>query len=220
MANAGVERERKFLILTNNPMYTPGDLAHRLQSNGLDVTPERIFTSAMATPGQAITRSSAAASEWQAKPKLGSSGRRPRARRASRMMELGRWAALPTLPITLQPKFFPANGELACWMILAAQQAGGQEPALRLTGAIGQAGWQQERHIPDPQTLAVVAGESGFDAPALLAAARDPAIAARRGRMTDEALAAGVFGAPSYVVAGEVFWGQDRLEFVERKLAS
>lgn len=43
------ERERKFLILTNNPMYTPGDLAHRLQTNGLDVNPERIFTSAMAT---------------------------------------------------------------------------------------------------------------------------------------------------------------------------
>lgn len=43
------ERKRKFLILTNNPMYTPGDLAHRLQSNGLDVNPERIFTSAMAT---------------------------------------------------------------------------------------------------------------------------------------------------------------------------
>lgn len=42
------ERERKFLILTNNPMYTPGDLAHRLQSNGLEVPAERIFTSAMA----------------------------------------------------------------------------------------------------------------------------------------------------------------------------
>jgi 2-hydroxychromene-2-carboxylate isomerase len=144
---------------------------------------------------------------------------RPKARQDYRMMELRRWSALLNLPITLQPKFFPANGELACWMILAAQQAGGQEPALRLTGAIGQAVWQQERNIADPETLAVVAGEAGFDAPALLAAARDPAIAALRGRMTDEALAAGVFGAPSYVLAGEVFWGQDRLEFLERKLA-
>ncbi|TLN00668.1 HAD family hydrolase, partial [bacterium] len=43
------DKKRKFLILTNNPMYTPGDLAHRLQSSGLDVNPERIFTSAMAT---------------------------------------------------------------------------------------------------------------------------------------------------------------------------
>jgi NagD protein len=43
------EHDRKFLILTNNPLYTPGDLSHRLQSNGLDVNPERIFTSAMAT---------------------------------------------------------------------------------------------------------------------------------------------------------------------------
>lgn len=42
-------RECKFLILTNNSMYTPGDLAHRLQSTGLAISEERIFTSAMAT---------------------------------------------------------------------------------------------------------------------------------------------------------------------------
>jgi len=145
---------------------------------------------------------------------------RPKARQDYRMMELRRWSGLLNMPITLQPKFFPANGELACWMILAAQQAGGQEAALRLTGAIGQAVWQQERNIADAETLRVVAGECGFDAEALQAQAREPAVAALRERMTQEALAAGVFGAPSYVVGGEIFWGQDRLEFLDRSLAS
>jgi NagD protein len=52
-ANLFIERLKNsnsnFLVLTNNPMYTPGDLSHRLQSIGLDIPPEVIFTSAMAT---------------------------------------------------------------------------------------------------------------------------------------------------------------------------
>jgi 2-hydroxychromene-2-carboxylate isomerase len=145
---------------------------------------------------------------------------RPKARQDYRMLELRRWSAQLNIPITLTPRYFPANGELACRLILAAQQAGGQEAALRLTGAVGQAVWQQERDIADPATLAVVAGECGLDAAALLARARDPALAALRGRMGEEALAAGVFGAPSYVVEGEIFWGQDRLDFLDRTLAA
>jgi 2-hydroxychromene-2-carboxylate isomerase len=144
---------------------------------------------------------------------------RPKVRQDYRLMELRRWSERLGLPITLHPRFFPANGELSCWMIIAAGEQG-QADALRLTEAIGAAVWQQERNIADADTLRLVADEAGLDGAALLARARDPAMAAARASMTEAALAAGVFGAPSYVIDGEIFWGQDRLDFVERKLAA
>ncbi|HMA13880.1 MAG TPA: DsbA family protein [Kiloniellaceae bacterium] len=61
--------------------------------------------------------------------------------------------------------------------------------------------------------------ETGHDAARLLAAADDPAMAGRRAALTEEAVARGVFGAPSYVYKDEIFWGQDRLDFLERALA-
>ena len=106
--------------------------------------------------------------------------------------------------------------ELACWLILAGE---GQDAQLRLTEAVGAACWQQERDIADPATLEAVANEAGFDGKALLARARQPDIAATRAGFAEAAAAAGVFGAPTFVIEGEHFWGQDRLDFVERKLA-
>ncbi len=141
---------------------------------------------------------------------------RPKERQAYRLMELKRWSAHLGVPLTLHPKHFPTNGELACWLILAAE---GQAAQLRLTEAVGAACWQQERDIADPATLEAVANEAGLDGKALLARARQPDIAATRARFAEDAAGAGVFGAPTFVIEGELFWGQDRLDFVERKLA-
>jgi 2-hydroxychromene-2-carboxylate isomerase len=88
---------------------------------------------------------------------------------------------------------------------------------MRLTGAIGQAIWAQERHMADATELAAVLAECGLDAQRL-AQAQDADNRALYAQHTREAVDAGVFGAPSYVVDGEIFWGQDRLDFVERCL--
>ena len=139
-------------------------------------------------------------------------------RQAYRLVELRRWAEFLGKPIHIQPKYFPVNGDPAALMILAAAEVGTEE-ALKLFGAVGRAVWEQERNIADPATLAAVAAECGLDAGALAARAQHADMSARYAALTQEAIAAGVFGAPTYVLDGELFWGQDRLDFLARKLA-
>ena len=139
-------------------------------------------------------------------------------RQAYRLVELARWAAHLGKPMHIQPKYFPVNGDQAAYRILAALEIGSDE-ALALTGAVGRALWEQERDIADAATLAAIATECGLPASALADRAAAPDIAARYAALTQEAIGRGVFGAPTYVVADELFWGQDRLDFLERKLA-
>ena len=139
-------------------------------------------------------------------------------RQAYRLVELKRWSEYLGVPLNLQPKYFPANGDpAACWILAAAEL--GSEQALALTGAVGRAVWAQERDIADAATLAALAGECGLDGAKLAARAASPDISARYAALTQEAIARGVFGAPTYVVGDELFWGQDRLDFLGRKLA-
>jgi len=139
-------------------------------------------------------------------------------RQAYRLVELKRWSSHLGIPIHLQPKFFPAAEATAAGMVIAAGETGGD--ALALAQAFGKAVWEEERDIADPATCEAVARESGHDAAALMARAKDPATAERHSALTEEAVARGVFGAPSYVYRDEIFWGQDRLDFLERALTN
>ena len=76
----------------------------------------------------------------------------------------------------------------------------------------------EDRDISNRETLCEIVEKCGAD-PALVERAGSDDIRARRDAYTEQALAAGVFGAPSYVLDGEIFWGQDRLDFLERALA-
>ena len=139
-------------------------------------------------------------------------------RQAYRLVELARWSEFLGKPIHVQPKHFPVDGNPAALWILAAAEAGAA-PALALYGAIGRALWEEERDIADPATMAAAATGCGQDAAALAARAGRTDMSARYKALTDEAIARGVFGAPTYVLDGELFWGQDRLDFLARKLA-
>ncbi|MBK5105142.1 MAG: 2-hydroxychromene-2-carboxylate isomerase [Burkholderiales bacterium] len=141
-------------------------------------------------------------------------------RQAYRLMELKRFRDYLKLPLNLQPRFFPAPGDLAAQFIVAAGRAGGSDAAMRLAGAVLRACWAEERNIADAETLGAVCKEQGLDAAALTAAANSDAVKAEYGGYTQEAIERNVFGAPTFVIGGEIFWGQDRLEFVERALAS
>jgi 2-hydroxychromene-2-carboxylate isomerase len=138
-------------------------------------------------------------------------------RQAYRMVELRRFRDFTGLPLNLEPKFFPVATEDAALLIIATEQQHGAAAAMNLTGAILRACWAEERNIGDAQTLAQIASEQGVDAAALqgkVAQARPT-----YEKYTKEAIERQVFGAPTYVLDGEPYWGQDRLDFLERALA-
>lgn len=134
-----------------------------------------------------------------------------------RMMELKRWRAYHEMDFNLEPKYFPAPGRLAERVAVAAGKAGLDMGPI--SGAILRAVWVEERNIADEETLVAIADEQGMDGTALLAAAKTDEIAAAYDANTAEAMARNVFGAPTYIIDDENFWGQDRLDFVERALA-
>lgn len=140
-------------------------------------------------------------------------------RQAYRLVELKRFSEYLQAPLNPQPRYFPVSGDDAARLIIAVDERDGSAAAMRITGAILAAVWAQERHIADDKVLAELLAEQGLDA-ARLEQSHSQAVQERYERDTQEAIAAGVFGAPSYVIDGEIFWGQDRLDFVERKLRS
>jgi 2-hydroxychromene-2-carboxylate isomerase len=139
-------------------------------------------------------------------------------RQAYRMVELRRWSAHLGVPINTQPKFFPVSGDLAARWILAATE---QDAAagLSLAGAFMRAVFAEERNIVDGATAVAIAGEQDLDSAKLGVRADSPEIAARYEALTQEAIERQVFGAPTYVYRDELFWGQDRLDFLDRALA-
>jgi 2-hydroxychromene-2-carboxylate isomerase len=139
-------------------------------------------------------------------------------RQAYRLVELRRWSEHLNMPINIQPKFFPVNGDLAAAWILAAQEQGIVQ-ALALTGAVGRAIWEQERDVAAASTLMDIASELGLDAVTLSRRAATTEIVARYKALTQEAIDRQVFGAPTYIYRDELFWGQDRLDFLDRALA-
>jgi len=140
-------------------------------------------------------------------------------RQAYRLVELGRWSKHLGLPLNLQPRHFPVPPALASKWILASLSQQGAVGALKLTGALLRAVWAEERNIAESDTLAAIASEQGFDAASLAERAAASDIGERYEALTQEAIDRQVFGAPTYIYRDEPFWGQDRLDFLDRALA-
>lgn len=152
------------------------------------------------------------------------SGGLPLAKRAAqrqkyRLVELERWRKFLNVPLVLQPKYFPYDTALASRMILAAKTVGEAE-AFKLAEAILRGCWAEERNMADESELTAAAKSVGLPDSELLAKAGQPETQALYDRLTEEAIARDVFGAPTYVYDGELFWGQDRLEFLERAIST
>ena len=144
-------------------------------------------------------------------------GKRAPQRQAYRLQELARFRDVLKLPLQIQPRYFPVAGDDAGRLIVAVDLHDGAAAAMRLSAAVFAAVWVQQRDIADVQTLAELLAECGLP-PERLAQSREAAAQQRYDANAQAAIDAGIFGAPSYVVDGEIFWGQDRLDFVERKL--
>ena len=139
-------------------------------------------------------------------------------RQAYRLVELKRFSEHLGLPLNLRPKYFPVSGDAAARLIIAVDTIDGPAAAMKLSGAVLRGVWVDEVDIADVQALAAMLAALRLPADRL-DDARSQAVLERYEADTRAAIAAGVFGAPSYVIAGEIFWGQDRLDFVERRLA-
>lgn len=137
-------------------------------------------------------------------------GERHPARQAYRLVDLERQGKKAGLPLTVQPAHFPTNAAPSSYAIIAAQKAGGGD-ILALVQGILAACWAEEKNIAEDEVIKACLAEAGFD-PALA----DSGLltgAEAYSRNLEEAVHAGVFGAPFFIVDGsEKFWGQDRLE--------
>ena len=145
-------------------------------------------------------------------------GQRAPQRQAYRLTELERFSKWLGAPLHLKPTFFPVSGDDAAKLIIAVDMAMGADEAMNISGAILSAVWSQQRNIADEKTLVELLHEQHLPA-ACLEQTYSQAVHERYESYTQMAIDAGVFGAPSYVLDGEIFWGQDRLDFVERALA-
>ncbi|MBO88149.1 MAG: 2-hydroxychromene-2-carboxylate isomerase [Rickettsiales bacterium] len=140
-------------------------------------------------------------------------GKRAPQRLAYRMVELKRWAAHLGINLNFEPKYFPADDTTANLMAVSAGLNGYDVGPLSLV--IMQKCWVEEKDVSEEAVLVEAANQCGFDGFALLEAARDDNANAGFKANTEEASKNGVFGAPTYIYKDEVFWGQDRLDFLE-----
>jgi len=127
--------------------------------------------------------------------------------------DLFRWADHYGVPLVF-PSRFPMNTIKPLRMTLALPEA--DRP--RLIGPVYRAYWAEDRDISDDATLAEIATSAGLDGAALVASTRDERLKAELKAATEAAVQLGVCGAPTYAVGKLIFWGQDRLLFVEKAL--
>jgi 2-hydroxychromene-2-carboxylate isomerase len=127
-------------------------------------------------------------------------------RQAYRLVELKRWKQHLGIALVVQPKFFPVDAGPAAQLIAAAPEG----KRMALAGDLLAALWKDDRNLADPALLQEIGAKHGVIA----------GDKAKYEAFTQEALGRGVFGAPSYVLGDEIFWGQDRLDFLERALSA
>lgn len=143
---------------------------------------------------------------------------RPPVRQRYRLVELQRWRDRRGLTFNIRPKYSPFDVSLLDRTIISIVN-GDQDPDAFMRLAFD-AIWEEERDLANPAEIAALLDECGFDAARVLEDAGAPGSEAVYLLNLQNALAADIFGAPSYVLDGEVFWGQDRLELLDDALSS
>ena len=137
-------------------------------------------------------------------------------RQAYRLLELHRWKSRRKSTMKVEPNNFPSTAALPSLAIIAARELG--HDALQFSNLILAALWEEDLNIDDANIIGQLCERSNFNQQAILDYANSNAAQEKYEHYTNFAIEKGVFGAPSYIVDGELFWGQDRLDFVAEKL--
>ncbi len=137
-----------------------------------------------------------------------------------RFVEMQRWRETRDVPLVLKPRFWPFDFKLADRAMLMASSLADQNAVHLLVAFAFRAVWVEERNLANEETLAEIATAAGFDANKLIDAARSDAALSAYAANFERAREDGVFGSPSYVLDGEVFWGQDRLGMLDAALVT
>ena len=140
------------------------------------------------------------------------------ARLRYRILELQRWREKRGLKFNLHPKFWPFAAEAADRLVIAVAAAG-HDPDTFLRCAFA-ALWEEEQDLTNDATLIALANAVKLPGEQLLAEAKRDETKAKYEQNTRDAIAIEVIGSPSYVLNGEVFWGQDRLDLLDDALRS
>ena len=138
------------------------------------------------------------------------------ARLAYRLVELERWKRHWSIPMNIEPKFFPVDDGKAAHMVIAARQLG--QDAIALSNAVLACVWEVEQDLSDLSVLITAADQAGFDGQALAERIDADDLAAIHQANTDEAIEHEVFGMPWFIHDGVPYWGQDRIRFLTKAL--
>ena len=141
---------------------------------------------------------------------------RPPQIQANRLNELRRWREYLDMPLNLQPKFFPANATPTAHMLISAKQTGGD--ISKLANAYMRAYWVEEKDITDPAILIKIADKLEWNGKAVFENSAGTAVIAEYENNSEEAVTRNVFGTPTWIYQDEIFWGQDRLDFLTRAI--
>ncbi|MGD9767822.1 MAG: 2-hydroxychromene-2-carboxylate isomerase [Pseudolabrys sp.] len=144
--------------------------------------------------------------------------KRAPARQRYRLMELQRWREKRGVRLNVHPKFWPFDVNAADHFVVAIVQSG-TDPDQFLRNAFPGV-WADEKNLADEATLVALANGVGLPATDLLAASKSDKVKAAYQQNIQDALKADAFGSPCYVLDGEVFWGQDRIELLADALTS
>lgn len=144
--------------------------------------------------------------------------KRPLVRQRQRFIELQRVAEHRKLHINIRPEYFPTDPQLADKTVIALVKEG-QNPSDYM-GKIFAAVWVENKDIADQDVIAELLQSSGFDAQDIISKAQLDEMDEIRQKNSQDAIDADAVGVPTYVLNGEAFWGQDRIEYLDAALFS
>ncbi|HWG05910.1 MAG TPA: 2-hydroxychromene-2-carboxylate isomerase [Beijerinckiaceae bacterium] len=136
-------------------------------------------------------------------------------RQRYRLIELQRWRERRDIPLVLRPRHWPFDPSLADRLVIAIAESGADVEAY--LPFVFRAAWAEQQDVADTTTLAAILDRGKLD-PALLVATESETIIGRYERNLEDARADGVFGSPTYILNGENFWGQDRLDMLDEAI--
>jgi 2-hydroxychromene-2-carboxylate isomerase len=143
-------------------------------------------------------------------------GERHQTRQEYRFQELRRQSAKLGMPLTLKPAFFPTNPAPAAYAIIAAQEAGGGD-LHKLVQSLCAACWAEEKNVAEDDVIQACLTEAGFSPSLTMSGLMTGADTYARN--LEQAGLNGVFGVPFFITGDEKFWGQDRIDDLDRHLS-